>query len=335
MWTTIPPRVSLVAALSFCAACSSCSEGSGLEGGGGGAAGASSGTPSGAEAPWEPDCSGGWCRVPAGSFVMGAPEDEIGHTKSQKQVDVTFTRAFRIQQYEVTQAQWVQAGFLNPSGKMPDGTGDCLEPQCPVGNVTWFDALVYANALSRGEDRQECYELSDCSGRPSGLACEHVALTTADLYDCGGFRLPTEAEWEYAARAGTTTAFYSGPITDHGVDDSVCNPDESLEAIGWYCWNAGDTTHRVGELAPNAWGLYDMSGNANEWVHDHYTPSGYGDGPLVDPDGTIVEQASRVIKGGRFNLWASACRSAAHTHLPWNTRGPSLGLRLVRTLPIE
>jgi hypothetical protein len=76
-----------------------------------------------------------------------------------------------------------------------------------------------------------------------------------------------------------------------------------------------------------------MSGNAFEWVHDHYTPSGYGEGPLIDPDGDLVDEPVRVHRGGGYNVWATACRSADHLHGPWWARGPGLGFRLVRTLP--
>jgi len=264
---------------------------------------------------------------------MGSPKDEWGHpATAEDQIEVTLTRGFSILQYELTQKQWTAHGLANPSGLWDNDTGDCLEPGCPVGRVTWFEALAFSNLLSEAEGFSQCYQLIGCSGiLGEGMACETVKVTVPSLYDCQGYRLPTEAEWEYAARAGTTSAFYSGDITLYSAE-SDCNPDEGLEPIAWYCHNAGPTTHPVGEKAPNGWGLYDMSGNAHEWVQDHYTPGGYGSGPLTDPDGDFVQNDVRVKRGGAFNLWASACRSANRSSSPWESRTPSIGFRLVRTI---
>jgi len=279
------------------------------------------------------DCEGGWCRIPPGTFIMGSPEDEWGHpARSENQVQVTLTRGFLIQQEEMTQREWTALGLPNPSGRNADGTGDCLEPECPVGNVTWFEAVAFANRPSGAESLPQCYELDGCTpGLGEGMACAYIALTTETLYDCEGYRLPTEAEWEYGVRAGTSTAFYSGEITEYDVQ-SDCNPDPNLQRIAWYCYNAGGTTHPGGQKEPNGWGLHDMSGNAFEWVHDHYTPRGYGEGPLVDPDGDLVDEPFRVHRGGGFNVWATTCRSADHLHGSWDGRGPGGGFRLVRTL---
>ncbi|MBI4705437.1 MAG: formylglycine-generating enzyme family protein [Deltaproteobacteria bacterium] len=262
-----------------CGACSSEAASSGPE----------DARPTPTEVAVAPDCAEGWCRVPAGTFTMGSPEEEWGHpARSEDQVQVTLTRPFLIQQHELSQQEWVAHGAPNPSKVKQDGTGNCLEPDCPVGNVTWFEAVAFANVLSQAKGLAVCYELGGCTGElGQGMGCNAVKLTVATLYDCRGFRLPTEAEWEYAVRAGTTTAFYSGDIKVYPTD-TECNPDANLERIAWYCYNAGPRTHPVGQKEPNGWGLYDMSGNAFEWVHDHFTPGGYGDGPLTDPDGDIV-----------------------------------------------
>jgi formylglycine-generating enzyme required for sulfatase activity len=303
-------------------------------------AGTSASSSSGADAgaggstPIVADCNHGWCTIPAGTFIMGAPEGEWGRgAQSQDQVQVTLTRSFLIQQHELTQAEWVGMRLTNPSGNFPDGTGNCLAPDCPVGNVSWYEAIAFANLMSTAQrpPLKECYVLDNCSGElGKQFECTSVSLTAPDLYACEGFRLPTEAEWEYAVRAGTTTAFYSGDIAVYDIKNE-CQPDANLEPIGWYCYNSAGQTHPVGLMLPNGWGLFDMSGNVFEWVHDEYTPGGYGDGPLVDPDGHMNDDWDRVMRGGAFNAYATLLRSAEHLSGSANGRGPSIGFRLVRT----
>jgi formylglycine-generating enzyme required for sulfatase activity len=266
---------------------------------------------------------------------MGSPEDEWGHgVTNEVQTAVTLTRRFLMKQHEVTQVEWTAMGLPNPSGLRPDGlAGDGSDPSCPVGNVTWFEAIAYANLPSERHDPplQPCYEMTSCQGEVGqGMYCLAAHETAATLYDCEGYRLPTDAEWEYATRAGTRTAFYTGDIT---VYDSLlhCGPDANLEPIAWYCYNSAARTHPVGQLAPNGWGLYDVLGNAYEWVNDHYR--GLPPSSDTDPGGVLQQASGRIVRGGDIVAWSTLCRQADQSIGGWDHRAPGYGFRLARTLP--
>jgi formylglycine-generating enzyme len=287
-------------------------------------------------APVEARCRDGWCEIPAGCFVMGSPEGEWGRALYQEeQVLVTLTRPFIIQQTEVTQEQWTSRGLANPSRRLQDGRGDCLDSRCPVGGVTWFEAVTYANLLSERHDPplEHCYILHGCQGEVGNdFYCTAAEAAKPTVYECDGFRLATDAEWEYAARAGTRTAFYSGDITFHEEfrsERTACLPDSALERIAWYCWNSGGTTHPVGQLEPNGWGLFDMVGNAAELLNDRN--DGLPPRTAVDPGGTVGLHTNRTRCGGSYFSWSSICRSADKLSENWNMRGFSTTLRLVRT----
>jgi sulfatase modifying factor 1 len=284
----------------------------------------------------EARCRAGYCEIPPGCFVMGSPTDEWGRAlASEEPATVTLTHHFEIGQYELTQGEWTALGYPNPSGLLTNGTGDCVDdPRCPLGNVTWFEAVALANTLSQRHDPPlpPCYKLTGCQSPPgTGMTCASVELTSPTAYACSGYRLPTDAEWEYAARAGTRTAFYDGPITRSQLPEN-CTADATLERIAWYCHDAGPRTHPVGGKSPNAWGLYDVAGNAAEQVHDDYTGAPLA-GPVTDPGGTLAPRSSRITRGGLFNSVPALCRSAARLPVSWDLRGPGLGLRLARTLP--
>jgi formylglycine-generating enzyme required for sulfatase activity len=289
------------------------------------------------------DCRDDFCTIPAGCFVMGSPWCEPGRAKrSNDPVQVTLTHPFRIGKFEVTQREWIGLGLPNRSGLMPDGTGDCREPNCPVGNVSWFDALDFANRLSERHGLPPCYELSQC--RPEmgrGTVCDAVRLRNASIYDCKGYRLPTGAEWEYAARAGTKTAYYAGDIRPQ--QQRRCDEDPQLSTIAWYCANAGPHTHPVGQKAPNAWGLHDMIGNAGEWVGSLGPDGGgYGEGPYRDHGATLdvkellepsVPLAHHVQwRGGSWNGWPTILVVGKAIPLPPKAMSPGLGFRLAQTV---
>jgi sulfatase modifying factor 1 len=284
-------------------------------------------------------CSGSWCQVPPGCFVMGSPETEWSRgAYSEEPIAVTLTHGFYLGRYEVTQADWSSFGFANPTGTTLTNAGpECAnDPSCPVASVTWFEAAAYANALSERERLATCYALTDCSGVVGrGMTCASVKLTSSSSYGCEGYRLPTEAEWEYAVRAGTRTTFYSGNITPQGTLLTDCCEDRALNPIAWYCANAGGTSHPVGQKAPNAWGLHDMAGNALEWVTETYS-STTPKGPLTDPGGMLSAERESVLRGGAYWTSATASRSASGAlDYGWDlkySKGLGFGFRLARTI---
>jgi formylglycine-generating enzyme required for sulfatase activity len=240
---------------------------------------------------------------------------------------VTLTHAFELMRTEVTQAQFEALMGYNPSYFVSCGGGACpVETTCPVETVSWHEALAYANALSAQAGYAACY---DCTGTGSSVSCS-LRAAYSKPQDCSGYRLPTESEWEYAARAGTLTALYNGAITNPD-----CSPlDTNLDAIGWYCGNAISRPHPVAGKVANAWGLYDMSGNVWEWTWDWYQ-SPYPDGsvasPLVDPVGPS-SASFRVIRGGD---WGDSARSARSGYRLYSAPGGrnDLGVRLARSVP--
>jgi formylglycine-generating enzyme required for sulfatase activity len=236
---------------------------------------------------------------------------------------------------EVTQGEWrAISGGTNPSCFQQTTGINCTtvnaNDQGPVDWVDWYSALGFANALSLARGLEACYTLTGCTdgvnGWRDGIHNGCVSATFVGL-DCTGYRLPTEAEWEYAARAGTTTATPLGALVSSVFDCET--PQPSLDSLAWWCRNAGNRTQRVATREPNPWGLYDMLGNVSEWTWDHY--GAYG-GAVTDPlgPGTGVE---RVVRGGDWISVAQVLRSAHRESLSPGDRSSTYGFRLVRTVP--
>jgi sulfatase modifying factor 1 len=289
-----------------------------------------------------PSCDGGWCTVQPGCYIMGSPWCEWGRPRSSTNpVQITLTHAFQMAQFELTQRQWTELGLFNPSGLMADGTGDCASDVCPLGNITLFEAIEFANRYSIMKGKPTCYVLSQCTGEIGhGMICDAVRNTGMTIYECDGYRLPTGAEWEYAARGGTKTAVYTGDFFFHASIDE-CTIEPVLDGIAWYCANSGPLTHPVGQKMPNAWGLYDMIGNAGEWTASAAPlAAGYGEGPFIDYGSTVDlagfldPSTSSLVhyRSGGWNLWASFHRAAQTSSVGPRGRGPGVGLRLVRTV---
>ena len=275
--------------------------------------------------------------VEGGTFEMGSPTDEVGRESNfvdETQHEVTLTRGFEMTVTEVTQGQFEGLLGYNPSQFTACGT------QCPVEGINFYEALAYANLASEEQGLPACYELGDivCGDDSAGSAPDYcrengfissatVTVTAETPYECAGFRLPTEAEWEWAARAGTTTVFSDGGTLDEAHID--CVTPFHLTQIAWYCGNGGGTTHPVGLKDVNPWGLHDMHGNIHEWTWDWYAE--YPAGPVSDPSGPEAG-TQRTFRSGAWGDSARYSRSATRSQMEPNFRYPgNLGLRLVRT----
>ena len=302
------------------------------------------------------NCSNGYCSlagfayIPAGTFCMGSPGSggstacpdgtpELGRVDYMGEGplhEVTITRSFVLAETELTQEQWQAVMGSNPSYFSDAGGGAACGDDCPVENVSWWDVLYYLNQLSAAEDLEECYTLTTCSGTPGG-GCGAGDSCTGDYsclevtfegLDCTGYRLPTEAEWEYAIRAGTTTAYYNG-TNSHGGDS--CGNDPNLDLIAWYCDNSGEVTHPVRLLDGNGLGLYDMSGNVWEWVWDWYDASYYSESPTTNPLGASAD-SYRVLRSGYWGHSPRASRSAHRNDGDPASRYSRIGARVARSV---
>ena len=260
-----------------------------------------------------PPAPTGFVYIPPGTFTMGSPSDEMCRFSDETQHQVTLTHGFYLQQTEVMQQQWVDVFGNNPSYN--PGMSH------PVEEVTWYDACIYSNRLSIAGGLTPCY-YSD--GSFSTVFDGTPPVTSGTVYwnqSANGYRLPTESEWEYACRAGTTTAYNSGQ------ENTSCSEDPNLDPLAWYYYNSdtgnGRETHDVGLKQPNNWELYDMHGNVYEWCWDRYVSY-----PTVSTSGSY-----RLLCGGSWGESARSCRSAARDDGTPANRNRYLGFRLLRVAP--
>ncbi|MAF26288.1 MAG: hypothetical protein CME07_00300 [Gemmatimonadetes bacterium] len=246
--------------------------------------------------------AGDMVRIDAGTFTMGSPVTETGHQLGENLHEVTISAPFLMGVREITQARYRMLTGESPSASVIAGD------DAPVEMVSWYDAVRFCNALSVSEGLRAVY------------AIEGMEVSWAR--EGNGYRLPTEAEWEYACRGGTTTELSTGALTAQG-----CDPDSLLEELGWYCGNAASTTHATGAKDAGAHGLFDMHGNVAEWVWDYYAALSLG--AETDPSGPPTG-GTRVIRGGGWNDFAIGCRSAARPQFHPAGMAQFVGFRVVR-----
>jgi formylglycine-generating enzyme required for sulfatase activity len=237
--------------------------------------------------------------IEPGSFTMGSPWGEWSRESDEEEHSVTLTEGFYICSTEVTEAQWI-----NVMGSSPSFYRGCDD--CPVQWLSWFEATEFCNAKSLFDGLEPVYDVQ--------------GTEVSRIEGANGYRLPTEAEWEYAYRAGSSSAFYNGPISHTLCDDPL------LSEIAWYCQGGEFPVHAVGLKEPNAWGLYDMSGNVREWCWDWY--GDYPRDPVTDPQGS-ESGVVRVFRGGGWDDHAAGCRAAERNSAFPVHRYTNLGLRLV------
>jgi formylglycine-generating enzyme required for sulfatase activity len=211
--------------------------------------------------------------LPDGEFLMGSDRGNADEAPAHR-VKVS---AFLIDKFEVTHEMFARAQLPNPSHWQDN-------PRKPVERVRWRDAKQYCNERSLLEKLKPCY-----NEKSADFDCDYTA---------NGYRLPTEAEWEYACRAGTDAPY------DFGTADK-------LRQFAWFADNATEKTHPVGEKKPNRWGIFDLYGNVSEWCEDVYTPTYYKESRPLDPTGppNPGKDVKRVMRGGSWKASADMCRA--------------------------
>lgn len=252
--------------------------------------------------------------VEGGKFIMGSNDNEPD-ARPPHEVSL---KSFYIAKTEITQKEWREVMKINPSSFKGEDR--------PVDSVTWYDAIEYCNLLSSKENLTPCYTINKKVKDPNNKNDQDKFNWTVRVnWEADGYRLPTEAEWEYAARGGKLSKgyYYSGA--------------NDPESIAWFLMNAGSMgskhpdygTHKVGTKAPNELGLFDMNGNVWEWCWDWYGEDFYAKSPSTDPNG-LLSGSSRVLRGGGWDFNEVDCFT--RNSLSPSSKYDNIGFRVVRSI---
>lgn len=234
--------------------------------------------------------------IPSGKFVMG--NDSAG-TDSFPPRTVTLSKGFWMSKYEVTQKQYMDITGVNPCEKSKYGEGESL----PVYNISWYEAVEFCNKLSEVNGLEPYYTIHSGSRDGDNLSSHDDLKWRVEVNEtANGFRLPTEAQWEYGCRAGSKTDYFWGKNSSWDVSGKyswhMFNAGVKRYSDGRFWWVKYHKVKKVGTRIPNGFGLYDMSGNVAEWCFDRYSSSYYSEGVNTDPQGFDGEYIYRVSRGG-------------------------------------
>ncbi|MFO0865755.1 MAG: formylglycine-generating enzyme family protein [Gemmataceae bacterium] len=263
--------------------------------------------------------------IDSGTFWMGTESGKADESQHR----VTLTRGFLIGRREVTQEDFAKIMDFQPSefhqaGARKDRVDHVKTTErFPVESVTWFDAIAFCNRLSELDGYLPYYKLT--IEAKEGKSIRRAAVTAVGG---NGYRLPTEAEWEYACRAGTQTPFWyhSG---NNGTQANIRATHETVYGSG-PLWNAPNRPVAAGSYPSNGWGLFDTHGNVAEWCWDWYDKGAYGKVPRSDPTGP-AQGTHRVVRGGSWMVQQESCRSASRFFLVPGDKANHIGFRVART----
>ena len=274
--------------------------------------------------------SANFVRINGGTFTMGSPDDEPQRKNNEGPQRRVTISAFYMGKYPVTQKEWFEVTEKTVRQQQKIAGGSTLNGEGdnhPMYYVSWYDAVEYCNLLSLREGLTPAYMIDKDNNDPNNKSGvnDNIRWTVTWNRDADGYRLPTEAEWEYACRAGTTTPFYRGNNITTGQANYNGNSPYNNNAKGDY----RNRTTPVGNFAPNTWGLYDMHGNVWEWCWDWF--GNYPKDAQADPAGAS-SGTDRVLRGGGYNFSAAHARSAYRNNFTPSNRYFYIGFRLVRPL---